>query len=126
MANHGPVGQPRNGVLMWLVYWLGCCIIGWLIVTFVWMKKTLEEIKAFTQKDGLLAPILFFIPIVGWIQILLYAKALKETQQKIGMPEAEQINPIMVFILFIVAYIGIMLFQNNVNKTWEFVNKNKK
>ena len=119
MANHGPIGEERNGILIWLVYvCLGC--LGWLIATFVWMKKTLEEVKAFTQNDGLLAPILFFVPYVNIFMIWQYSNALKETQQKIGMPEEDQINPIMAAILCLVLFFGIVVFQNNVNKTWEF------
>jgi hypothetical protein len=122
MANHGPVGQPRNGILIFVVF-LCLSWIGWLIGTFVWMKKTLEEVAAFTGKTDMLKPILFFIPILNAYMLYQYATALKETQQKIGMPAADQINPILCCILMIVYFIGIIPFQSNVNKTWEFAGK---
>lgn len=122
MANHGPVGQPRNGILIFVVF-LCLSWIGWLIGTFVWMKKTLEELQAFTGKTDMMKPILFFIPILNAYMLYQYGTALKETQKKIGMPDKDQVNPILCCILMLVYFIGIIPFQSNVNKTWEFAGK---
>ena len=105
---------------MFAVYFCLYCL-GWVVCTFVWMKNTLEEVKAFTMKEDLLAPILFCIPLLNVWLIYTYSTALQETQAKIGMPEDQQINPIVVAVLMFLMGVGIILFQNSCNATWEFV-----
>jgi hypothetical protein len=128
MANHGPVGQPRNGIVWWiLLLVLGACTgIGGLIIYILWyIMKVGKEVKEFTQNEKLFAPILFIIPYFNFYVLYCYAKALNETQTKIGMPEADRVNPIMVTILALVAGFGLGMFQNNLNKTWEFAGGKK-
>jgi len=134
MANHGPIGEPRNGWKWWILFLvLAICTfgIGGVIVMLIWEYRMLSEIKAFTQREDLLNPIvvilLNLIPYVGSIIALIffykYTTALKETQQQLRMAEADQVNPILVTLLNILWAIGFPLTQNNLNKTWEFAGK---
>ena len=120
-GNHGPVGEERNGILIWLVMLCLYFPIGYAIAMFVLgYKKTLEEVAAFCKKDDLMNPILMIIPLLNLLVLLKYATALQEKQKEIGMPEGDQINPIVVVIIAFIIGFGHAMFQNSCNKTWEF------
>ena len=134
MANHGPVGEPRNGWKWWILFLvLSICTlgIGGLIVMLIWEYRMLNEIKSFTQREDLLNPVIVillnFIPYIGSIIVLIffykYTTALKETQQQMRMAEVDQVNPILVTLLNLLISIGMPLTQNNMNKTWEFAGR---
>ena len=115
----GQIGEDRNAILWWIL----CIFLG--IVTYIWVYMCWNDIKNFTKKDvsPILYVILMLIPIVNLVVLYMLCSNIKEMQQMAGVPEDEQINPIIVFILMCCFGIGIILAQNGINKTWEYARK---
>jgi hypothetical protein len=101
----GPIGQTRNPIVVLVVSML--CFVYALIQ--VW--GMLNELKAFRGKDDI-NPILFFIPILGWIQLWNLPPKILEAKQMAGVPNAQVAHPILYFLL------GIWFMPNDLNEIW--------
>ena len=117
--NFGEIGSERNAIVWWIL-----CVLFYPI-QFVWAYLCWVDIKKFTEKDinPVIYLILMLIPIVNLVILYMLCSNIKEMQALAGVPDDEQINPIMVFILMCCFGIGIILAQNGINKTWEYANK---
>jgi hypothetical protein len=116
---NGTIGKDRDPLLWW--------VLGFFFypVQVVWAYVCWEDIKNFTKKDipSVLYLILMFIPIVNIIILYSLFCHIKEMQETAGVPESEQINPIVVIILMCCFGIGIFMAQGHINNTWEYARK---
>ena len=81
--------------------------------------------KKHQKKDTtpVLYVILMLVPIVNLVILFMLCSNIKEIQGVAGVPDDEQINPIVTFLLMCCFGIGIIFAQNGLNKTWEYAKK---
>jgi hypothetical protein len=104
-GNHGPVGNIRNPIVVLL---LGYVCFFYL---FFVLWSTLNELKAFRQRDDL-NPIMFFLPIIGILEMLKLPAKVLEAKQMAGVPNAQVVHPVLY--LFLWPY----FFVNDLNEVW--------
>ena len=110
-----PKENIKNPVMVWLLSII--CFILMLLNAMRWSK----EINEF-KKGGDKVPngILVIIPIYGILVMYKVFCGIKELQAENGIPEGEQLNPIVALILACVVFgLGIMQAQAGLNKVWE-------
>jgi hypothetical protein len=102
----GPVGKIRNPVMTTVLSML--CFVYALIQ--VW--GMLNELKNFRGKDDL-NPILFFIPILGIIEMWKLPAKVLEAKQMAGVANAQVPHPILYLLL------GIYFLPADLNEVWQ-------
>ena len=110
-----PSENIKNPVVTWLLSII--CFILMLLNTMRWSKEINEY-----KKGGDKVPngILVIIPIYGLLVMYKILVGIKELQAENGIPEGEQINPIVTFLLSCFVFgLGIMMAQGGLNKVWE-------
>jgi len=112
------MGNPKDNIKAPMTTWilsLICFILGLLN-----MMRFSNEINEF-KKGGEKVPngILVIIPLYGILVAYKVLNGIKELQAENGIPEAEQINPIVSLILCCVLSVGVMQAQAGLNKVWE-------
>jgi hypothetical protein len=103
---HGPVGQTRNPVM----------VLALSIICFVYaawqLWSMLNELKTFRGKDDL-NPILFFVPILGLLEMWKLPEKILEAKRMAGVPNPEVPQPILYLLL------GIWFLPNDLNEIWQ-------
>ena len=90
----GTVGNVRNPIVVLLLGYVTCSIY-WLIA--LW--SMLGELKAFRGKDDI-NPILFFIPVLGLIQMWSLPAKVLEAKSMAGVPNPQVVHPILYLLLW--------------------------
>ncbi len=90
---HGPVGNLRNPIVITL---LGFVCFPYL---FFVMWSTVNELKAFRQKDDI-NPILFFVPILNLLQFWQLPEKVLDAKQMVGIPNPQVPHPILYLLLW--------------------------
>ena len=109
-----PKENIKNPIVVWILSIV--CFILMLIHAMRWSK----EINEF-KKGGEQVPngILVIIPIYGILVMYKIFVGVKELQAENGIPEDEQLNPVVTLILCCVVGLGVMQAQTALNKVWE-------
>lgn len=101
----GPVGNMRNPVLVALFSFV-CFVYG-----LIQLWGMLNELKAFRGKDDL-NPILFFIPILGWIELWNLPAKVLDAKQMAGVPNADVQPQVLYF------FAALYLLPSDLNEVW--------
>lgn len=91
-GGRGPIGKMRNPVMV-LVIGMLC-----FVYALIQMWQMLNELKAFRGKDDV-NPILFFVPILGLIQMWNLPPKLLEAKQMAGVPNPQVAHPVLYLFL---------------------------
>lgn len=103
---HGPVGNVRNPIAVFVIG-----MICFLYLLFV-LWSTLNELKAFRQKDDI-NPILFFVPILNLLQLWQLPQKVLEAKQMAGVPNATVSHPVLYLLLW------PYFFTADLNEIWQ-------
>ncbi len=103
---HGPVGNVRNPIVVLLLGYF--CFI----YLFFALWSTINELKEFRQKDDL-NPILFFIPILGLLEMWKLPEKVLDAKHMAGVPNAQVPHPVLY--LFFWPYFLIA----DLNEVWQ-------
>jgi hypothetical protein len=105
---HGPTGTTRNPMMVAL---LSLCFV-YGIFAFLGMVK---ELKAYRQKDDI-SIIMFFIPVLGILELLKMVEKIQETKQMAGCqkPAAS-----VVMYLLIAFGVGFYFMADDLNDIWQ-------
>jgi hypothetical protein len=114
MVKHGTPGVERNPVVWWL---LGLCFI----VDIIWIYRVWSEIAAFTQKDikPILKTVLMLVPILNIVILYQMFAEISDMEEMVGIPEDENLNPILNLLFCLVFLLGIFFAQKHLNRIWE-------
>ena len=105
-AGGRPIGKTRNPV-MTLVFSMLCFVYA---IIQVWQMT--NELNSFRGK-GDIKPILFFVPILGIIEMWKLAPKILETKQMAGVPNAS-VQPPVLYLFF-----GIFFLPTDLNEIWQ-------
>jgi hypothetical protein len=88
----GPVGKVRNPIMV--------LVLGYICFVYLFIAywSMLNELKAFRGKDDI-TPILFFIPVLGWILMWGLPAKMLEAKQMAGVPNPQVVHPILYLLL---------------------------
>jgi len=90
----GPIGTVRNPIMVAVISYF--CFIYMIIVLF----GMLNELKAFRRRDDI-NPIMFFIPILGLLEMLKLPEKVLEAKRMAGVPNAQVVHPVLYLFLWI-------------------------
>jgi hypothetical protein len=107
MAPHGPIGKIRNPVMVVVLTYVTCGFYGLLA-----LMQMAGELKAFRQKDDINA-IMFFVPILGLLELLKLPAKVLEAKRMAGVPNAQEPNVILYLLL------GIYFLPADLNEVWQ-------
>lgn len=102
----GPIGTIRNPVLV-LVFGMLCFVYA---IVQLWLMAS--ELRAFRQKNDL-NPILFFIPILNWIEIWNLPEKVLEAKRMAGIHNPQVVHPVGYFFLW------PYFFPADLNEIWQ-------
>jgi hypothetical protein len=105
-GGRGPIGKTRNPVMVLVI---GALCFVYALIQFWGM---LNELKAFRGKDDI-NPILFFVPILGIIQMWNLPPKILEAKQMAGVPNAQVGSPILYLFL------ALYLLPADLNEIWQ-------
>jgi hypothetical protein len=105
-SQRGPIGKIRNPV-MTIVLSMLCFVYG--IIQF-W--SMLKELKAFRGKDDL-TPILFFIPILGYIEAWKLNEKVLDAKRMAGVPNAQVASPVLYL------FFAVFFLPSDLNEIWQ-------
>jgi len=105
-AGGRPIGKTRNPV-MTLVFSMLCFVYA---IIQVWQMT--NELNAFRGKNDI-KPILFFVPILGIIEMWKLVPKLLETKQMAGVPNASVQHPVLYL------FFGIFFLPSDLNEIWQ-------
>ncbi len=91
-GQRGPIGKIRNPIVTIL---LSCVCFVYAIIQ-LW--QMINELKAFRGKDDL-NPILFFVPILNYIEMWKLGPKVLEAKQMAGVPNAQVMHPVLYLFL---------------------------
>jgi hypothetical protein len=74
--------------------------------------QMLNELKDFRGKDDL-KPIMFFVPILGLLEMWKLPEKVLEAKRMAGVPNPEVAQPILYLLL------GIWFLPNDLNEIWQ-------
>lgn len=103
----GPVGKVRNPILVYVLASVTCGIYG---IIAIW--QMVNELKAFRGKDDI-NPILFFIPILGIIEMWKLPAKVLEAKQLAGVPNAQVVHPVLYL------FFGLYFLAADLNEVWQ-------
>jgi len=102
----GPIGKVRNPVMVLVISML--CFVYALIQ--LW--GMLNELKAFRGKDDI-NPILFFVPILGIIEMWKLPEKILEAKQMAGVPNPQVPHPVLYL------FVGLYFLPVDLNEIWQ-------
>jgi hypothetical protein len=102
----GPVGNVRNPIVVLLLGYV--CFI----YLFFVLWSTLNELKAFRNRDDI-SPIMFFLPIIGLLEMWKLPGKVLEAKQMAGVPNPQVPHPVLY--LFLWPY----FFVADLNEIWQ-------
>ncbi|MCC6214561.1 MAG: zinc ribbon domain-containing protein [Polyangiaceae bacterium] len=100
---HGPIGQERNPIMTLLIG----MVCGFYLMYWLWLS--LNELKAFRQKDDI-NPILYLLLFIVFVWGL--PEKVYEAKVMAGIPNPEKPNAIMYFLL------SPYFLTNDLNEIW--------
>jgi hypothetical protein len=90
---HGPIGATRNPIMQLVIG----AICGFYLLYLLWVEA--NEIKAFRGKDDI-NPIMFFVPILGLIEMWKLPEKILEAKHMAGVPNPQVQSQILYLILW--------------------------
>jgi hypothetical protein len=105
-AGGRPIGKTRNPV-MTLVFSMLC-----FVYAIIQLWQMTNELKAYRGKEDI-KPILFFVPILGLIEMWKLAPKILEAKQMAGVPNATVQHPAL-YLLF-----SIFFLPSDLNEMWQ-------
>jgi hypothetical protein len=105
-GQRGPIGKIRNPV-MTIVFSMLCFIYA---IIQIW--GMVNELKAFRGKDDL-NPILFFVPILGYIEMWKLADKVLDAKRMAGVPNAQVVHPVMYL------FFALFFLPSDLNEIWQ-------
>jgi hypothetical protein len=102
----GPIGKERNPVMVLV---LSCICFVYALIQ-IW--GMLNELKAFRQKDDL-NPILFFVPILNYIEMWKLPQKVLDAKQMAGVPNPVVPHPVLYLLL------GLYFLPADLNEIWK-------
>jgi len=105
-GQRGPIGKIRNPI-MTIVFSMLCFV--YAIIQFWGM---LSELKAFRGKDDL-NPIMFFIPILGYIELWKLPEKILDAKRMAGVPNAQVGSPVLYL------FFAIFFLPSDLNEIWQ-------
>jgi Domain of unknown function (DUF4234) len=109
------VGKTRHPWGAWLLVPLTLCIYG-----FVWYYKVNAEARDYEQTVNVqpsLSVLSLFIPIAGIVSFVRTGGRINQAQRASGSPY--RCSGLIGFLLMLVAGVGIVYYQSQLNKVWE-------
>jgi hypothetical protein len=107
LGARGPIGKTRNPVMVFVLTYVTCGIYG-----LIAMWGMLNELKAFRGKDDI-SPIMFFLPIIGILNLWALPGKVLEAKQMAGVPNAQVPHPILYL------FFGIYFLPHDLNEIWQ-------
>lgn len=101
-----PIGKTRNPVVVFVLSYV--CFVYALIA--VW--SMLNELKAYRGKTDL-NPILFFVPILGIIEMLKLPEKVIDAKRMAGMANPQAAHPVLYL------FFGIFFLPADLNELWQ-------
>jgi hypothetical protein len=105
-GQRGPIGKIRNPI-MTIVFSMLCFVYA---IIQVW--GMLNELKAFRGKDDL-NPIMFFIPILGYIEMWKLGDKILDAKRMAGVPNAQVASPVLYL------FFAIFFLPSDLNEIWQ-------
>jgi hypothetical protein len=105
-GQRGPIGKIRNPVVTIVI----SCICFIYALLQVW--QMLNELKAFRGKDDL-NPILFFVPILGYIELWKLNEKVLDAKRMAGVPNAQVASPVLYLFL------AMFFLPGDLNEIWQ-------
>ncbi|HEX3777096.1 MAG TPA: hypothetical protein VHV51_21635 [Polyangiaceae bacterium] len=105
-GGRGPIGKIRNPI-MTIVFSMLCFIYA---IIQIW--GMLNELKAFRGKDDL-NPIMFFIPILGYIELWKLNEKVLDAKRMAGVPNAQVASPVLYL------FFAIFFLPSDLNEIWQ-------
>jgi len=105
-GQRGPIGKIRNPVMTIVI----SCICFVYAIIQVW--QMLNELKAFRGKDDL-NPILFFVPILGYIEMWKLNEKVLDAKRMAGVPNPQVASPVL-FLFF-----ALFFLPGDLNEIWQ-------
>jgi hypothetical protein len=105
-GGRGPIGNTRNPVMVLVISML--CFV----YAIIQLWQMLNELKAFRGKDDI-NPILFFVPVLGWIHLWNLPPKILEAKVQAGVPNPQVPHPVLYFFL------SLYLLPVDLNEIWQ-------
>lgn len=105
-GQRGPIGKIRNPI-MTIVLSMIC-----FVYAFIQIWSMLNELKAFRGKDDL-NPIMFFIPILGYIELWKLNAKVLDAKQMAGVPNAQVASPVLYL------FFALFFLPGDLNEVWQ-------
>jgi len=105
-GQRGPIGKIRNPVMTIVI---GCVCFVYAIIQW-W--QMLNELKAFRGKDDL-NPILFFVPILQYIELWKLNEKVLDAKRMAGVPNAQVASPVLYLFL------AFFFLPGDLNEIWQ-------
>lgn len=105
-GQRGPIGKIRNPV-MTIVLSMVCFVYA---IIAIW--GMLSELKAFRGKDDL-NPILFFVPILNYIEMWKLNEKVLDAKRMAGVPNPQVASPVLYL------FFGIFFLPGDLNEIWQ-------
>ena len=105
-GQRGPIGKIRNPVMTIV---LSCVCFVYAIIQ-LW--QMLNELKAFRGKDDL-NPIMFFLPIISYIEMWKLNAKVLDAKQMAGVPNAQVASPVLYL------FFAIFFLPGDLNEIWQ-------
>ena len=105
-GGRGPIGKIRNPIMTIVI----SCICFIYALIQVW--SMLNELKAFRGKDDL-NPILFFVPILGYIELWKLNAKVLDAKQMAGVPNAQVASPVLYL------FFALFFLPGDLNEVWQ-------
>jgi hypothetical protein len=105
-GQRGPIGKIRNPI-MTIVFSMLC-----FVYAIIQLWGMLNELKAFRGKDDL-NPIMFFIPILGYIEMWKLGDKILDAKRMAGVPNAQVASPVLYL------FFGIFFLPSDLNEIWQ-------
>jgi hypothetical protein len=105
-GQRGPIGKVRNPVMTAVI----SCICFVYAIIQIW--GMLNELKAFRGKDDL-KPILFFVPILNYIELWKLNEKVLDAKRMAGVPNPQVASPILYLFL------ALFFLPGDLNEIWQ-------
>jgi hypothetical protein len=106
-GQHGQIGKMRNPILVVVLTYVTCGFYGIFA-----LLSMLGELKTFRQKNDI-SPILFFIPIVGILEMIKLPAKVLDAKRMAGVPNAQEPNAILYLLLW------FYMLPADLNEVWQ-------
>ena len=105
-GQRGPIGKIRNPIMTIVI----SCVCFVYAILQIW--QMLNELKAFRGKDDL-NPILFFVPILNYIEMWKLNAKILDAKQMAGVPNAQVASPVLYL------FFALFFLPGDLNEIWQ-------